>query len=168
MKYHCSHFGGCCSSAVTWELPGLNKFQTKCVACELHGPITNTYEEAHKAFWKMDNERKIGDIMSTEDYKRGVEDATKLLTYDEWKEVLNHPEASKPSANAPDLARIAQELRRKKLLTKKVTKWVRVYVHNATGEPSPGSIFYDSQSAALNNTTAPIHSAVPVEIELPL
>lgn len=42
-KYHNDSFS---YTIVTWKIPGLQKYQTPCTVCALHGPITDDWTES--------------------------------------------------------------------------------------------------------------------------
>ena len=105
--------------------------------------------------------------MNSEDYKRGVLEASKELI-----------EGTLPSSRLFKVAFDEEmRLRRKKLLTKKVTKWIGVY-----GSPErlyPSDYFYTSKEEAdsafkTNQESQEIEinpqylGAYPVEIDVPL
>lgn len=71
--------------------------------------------------------------MSTEDYKRGVEDALKF------------PISFLGTYTAEFLTKVVEE-QRKKLLTKKEIKWVNLY-KNSWGGADAGPTIYDSKSS---------------------
>ena len=92
-----------------------------------------------------------------EGYKRAVED-----TIREIQENL-------PLSGVADPVYVLNEIPRfirKKLLTKKVTKWVRVF-RNKT-ETFPAAAFFDSKAEADDHNGTEYAGAYPIEIEVPL
>lgn len=101
--------------------------------------------------------------MSTEDYKRGVEDALNAVSRD--YETTTRPKS---------IENLVGDARRK-LLTKKVTKWVNVYLRSGKQNIRLGPEVYDTREEAVDQGTAPsshpqnsCFATVSFEIELPL
>jgi hypothetical protein len=104
-------------------------------------------------------------IVSTADYKRGVEDATKPMTLDD--PVYNDKNLT--CFTTFDWTNTYLAARRKKLLTKKVTKWVNIY------DDEQGTAYhYPSQEAARyaacpgSTIVQNYRGTFPIEIEVPL
>ena len=99
----------------------------------------------------------------TSEYRRGVEDATNPNNYTGlalWVGL------------ACTLDDVLTDVR-KKLLTKKVTKWVAVAISPSTGKPYAQGYFQDSaESAKANKTSGPGDNTTlgyyPIEIEVPI
>ncbi len=95
--------------------------------------------------------------MSSEDYKRGVIDATEPLP--------------SPRGLLDCYANSKFSDRRKQLLTKKVTKWVAVGISVSNGKPYAQGYFQDSKESALANKTSDaldlgFVGVFPIEIEV--
>jgi len=151
--------------------------QAKCGTCCLVGPKVYQPEDPIEAFWKMVEEQEKS--MSTSDYKRGVEDATKPMTEDD--PFYNDPKSG--SLSYFDFTNTVLSERRKELLTKKVTKWFLVYNNDNTGslricgqftnpwnnEGIGKATLYNSREEALAAYhTLTIVGAFPIEIEVEL
>lgn len=93
---------------------------------------------------------RLEEDMSQEDYKRGVEDALKAVGEDNF------------FGGYPTVV----ENVRKKLLTKKVTKWVNIY-----GDPEQSAFWYDSEEEAIESKSDSPRlkyiGAYPIEIDVP-
>jgi hypothetical protein len=105
--------------------------------------------------------------MSDSDYKRGVEDATKAFSYDE---ITVLPVTEGFNSN---VLRTFLNNRRKKLLTRKVTKWVNIYTDSqlAWSPLHQGFGLYDSEDLAKAQNPESwtgYLGTYPVEIDLPL
>ena len=140
-----------------------------CTCCLLQGPKGKDYADAKELFWKkeaLDRGRYLKLMkemkpMSTDDYKRGVEDATKPVTE---KSLYYFTEVN-------DLLKS----RRKSLLTKKVTKWVNVFsCAPSVSDPASaheyvaGPLHNSEISARLCSQSYGIVGTYPLEIEVPL
>jgi len=105
--------------------------------------------------------------MSTEDYKRGVEDGTKSLT---GSVVAKRIEGYQFAGGLLiDMLNEALEDRRKSLLTKKVTKWTGVIKSNYSGQPVLLDL-YDTEGEIKYYYTISTALCPPIklEIEVPL
>lgn len=112
--------------------------------------------------------------MSTADYKRGVKDGTAAFGSEHVFPGTNF-KVHTPGVELvgePLGVRIEQLLkeRRKKLLTKKVTKWVAVGIAPSNGKPYAQGYFQDTKESALANKTGDpgdptFIGAYPIEIE---
>lgn len=150
---------------------GLGNWITRCEVCLLSGDWFKTPIISQVSFTEHDlnyfNPKETE--MSTSDYRRGVEDATKPILYED---IQKSTVSSLPEAASNVYNRIV-ERRRKELLTKKVTKWVNIYQNDA-GEVQTGyRSTYESRGAAAANTKYPdmgykYIGTYPIEIELPL
>ena len=146
-------YRGCCGMCLKMGPPG--------------GPSP---QRAYDLFWEMDGKIKEGKSplinfhtetqevkkMPTyeEGYRKGVNDA--LEPYEAW-EVEGHAQNQ------------IIENRRRRLLTKKVTKWVNVIVGDGKN-PVPARIFFDSQKEAEDHQEegCPYFGVYPIEIEVPI
>ena len=123
---------------------GLGNFKTQCGLCMLGGEWCKNPIVARVSFLeKTTNQKEI--TVNTSEYRRGVEDATAYITYEDVVTATR----SSPEAAVNVYNRIA-DARRKSLLTKKVTKYFFLY--------KPGdrvSNLYDTEElaykASLNN-----------------
>jgi len=99
--------------------------------------------------------------MSTEDYKRGVEDATKPVTLEEIHQ--------NPLVGINYFSDVVLAERRKKLLTKKVIKWTGVIKSNYSHKPYLLDL-YDSKEDIEHYYTISTALCPPIklEIEVPL
>jgi hypothetical protein len=105
-------------------------------------------------------------FMSTEDYKRGVEDAIKEIQE-------NMPLPLSKQVDPADVLNEIPRYLRKKLLTKKVTKWVNIY-----NDDIGRAYHYPTEQQARENAATPANSTFttgkvylgtyPLEIEVPL
>ena len=96
--------------------------------------------------------------MSTEDYKRGVEDATDTKLW---------VGAGLKSGGEP-VAEILAEIR-KKLLTKKVIKWTGVIKSNYSGQPCLLDLYDDEAEIKYYYTiSTALCPPIKLEIEVPL
>jgi len=104
--------------------------------------------------------------MSDSDYKRGVEDATKEFSYDE---ITVLPVTEGFNSN---VLRTFLNNRRKKLLTRKVTKWTNVYRINDEYFKTGQEVLYNTEQkareAAMIGLSLTYLGTYPVEIDLPL
>jgi len=105
--------------------------------------------------------------MSTEDYKRGVEDGTKSLTGSvAARRIQGYQFAGVPLI---DMLNEALEDRRKSLLTKKVTKWTGVIKSNYSGNPCLLDLFDSEAEVNYYYTISPaLCPPIKIEIEVPL
>ena len=129
-------------SVVTQEAPGLNRFCTKCGLCEASGPWCVSRAWAEHLFWKQETETKENSMSQTyeQGYKQGVVDATQPLPplFTGTREDMNKADEipgykSRSGLTSHGQINLHLENVRKKLLTKKVTKWFAVYDNFGTG-----------------------------------
>jgi hypothetical protein len=142
-----------------------------CLRCGKYGPRGDNCQEAIQKFWEQETKEKN---MNTEDYKRGVEDATKPL-----ERPLSGSGFFKIHFDAE------VEKRRKSLLTKKITKWAAWYNNGGQGFPifcvyqswdmgkKEGTTrLWNSEREALDYVSTPDFNrpvgVFPFEIEIPL
>jgi hypothetical protein len=141
------------------------------------GPIADNWWTAERLFWEQETNEE--NEMSNADYKRGVEDATKPMRYDD--PVYTDP--NRGGLSYFDFANAVIANRRKTLLTKKVTKWFAVYNNDNSGSlrivgqftNGPGNglglaELFETEQEALNRikyiTTGV--GAFPIEVEVEL
>jgi hypothetical protein len=123
-----------------------------CGTCCLLGPSVYFPDDPIEAFWKMVNEQEKN--MSEADYKRGVLDGTQPFP-EPYMFPVNY---STEAINTGLLAR------RKKLLTKKVTKWFNVYNHGS--QLNLSTCLWDSDIEARRDSSPYLIGTYPVEIEV--
>lgn len=100
------------------------------------------------------------EYMNSEDYKRGVWEASKELT-----------EGTLPSSRLFKVAFDEEmRLRRKKLLTKRVTKWTGVITSEWGGKPAILDLCdsFEEANGFLLKNPKPLAGPIPIEIEVPL
>lgn len=124
----------------------------------------------HNGFWDLHaihQEKNMAQRTYEEGFKDGVTKATEPIL-PENKEYEN---ARNMHQTLNEDISVLLQNRRKALLTKKVTKWIRVY----NGSPSilgpyPGDWFYDCKEEAEDKaeTSDRFIGAFPIEIEVPL
>jgi hypothetical protein len=125
--------------------------------------LLRAYIALNEEIWDEQHKEKSMGYVSQQDadyhYKRGVEDAIKEIQE-------NMPLPLSKQVDPADVLNEIPRYLRKKLLTKKVTKWIRV-LNGPLGVAIPGSAFYDSKEAA-DHPGISMYGIVPVEIEVPL
>jgi hypothetical protein len=108
------------------------------------------------AEWNKEDTEKETPMNS--DYRRGVEDAMKSILFNLPLRGLARP---------LDVVNAIPGFLRKSLLTKKVTKWVRVF--NSHGTSWTGTVLYDSKEEAEDNKeNLRVEDTAPIEIEVPI
>lgn len=124
MKKECQHV-----DLYHLEKPG--SFITGCGSCGLYEKSEISFNESDRIF----NKRFPKD--SRDEYRRGVEDATKPFDYGPL------------TASRPDTYLLNQKLeeRRKQLLSKKVTKWVSIF-RKTSMEGGLSGMIYDTKEEA--------------------
>lgn len=143
----------------TEELPGL-KYQSRCIKCWKSGPIESSFSEALKKFWEQEKTMSIPSDPK-EAYKKGVEDGTDPSNWTgfNW-------------TGERKVTDVLSEVR-KKLLTKKVTKYVNVFESPSFVDPAgayfgTGAIFDTEHEAknAYSTTSKNFLGTYPIEIEV--
>ena len=116
------------------------------------------HDTALEYFWKEHNARNKETSMSTADYKRGVEDALSALTPEEIRNWVQQPKGN-GYVDSLDMPYIFKD-RKKKLLTKKETKWFfliqycsepevfRIRTAEGSGDSTSVVALYDSKELA--------------------
>lgn len=137
-----------------------------CPVCLFYRKVRHgDYDTSLGYFWEAHNSRNEEKTM-TSDYKRGVEDALTPMREDD-------PTYNDPNKGCLSYFEFTNEFlkdRLKRLLTKKVTKWVAVYNQNgATFRPCYTSHVFDTyEEATRSSGCVPCVATVPVEIEVPI
>lgn len=138
-----------------------------CPVCGLLGPKAPYLDLAKDLlFLNHDIQTKEREkSMSTSDYRRGVEDATKPLTPEDIKK--------SPLASSDIAIRVYDQIasnRRKSLLTKKVTKWTAVSISPLNGKLYSRGYFLDTEEEAYSQKSNDSSwvGVFPIEIEIPL
>lgn len=162
----CQHYiGPHLSSVQTWAVPGLPKYVSLCTTCMLTGDYAENPSTSLQNFWKKAARvySKKGVVnMPTEDYKRGIEQATQPLYLSGEGPLYGHEVNQKLTE------------RRKNLLTKKVTKWINIWetgpsVYDPASVRFGTGVLYDDKSTAEANVIDPSRrdflGTYPIEIE---
>lgn len=174
----CPHISGYTYTPRAENIPGFGKWVGICSICALAGDAKRTPSEALESFWRKDLEARFKEVGFKPEYVSQLfkEDTMYVPADPQDAYKFGVRQATEPIIVANLADQYVNDVlsdRRKKLLTKKVTKWVAVAISPSNGKPYAQGYFQDSKESALANKTGdpgdPTFIGVyPIEIEVPL